>query len=257
MLETVAKDFVRERFGKRDGVVGVLLVGSAALGYVDNLSDIDLEVVTTDKLYREVEACPEVSAQYRGIDVSWEWMTFKEFACQLTNWEDDIDLWIYSKSKILLDNKNTLRNFLHKYKHYPKKIWLDKLFHYWFFATGNAPYDSGKAIQRGDLTTAQLYLNQAIEYYTALIFILNNKFVPYRKWRLKELEHLAYLPVDFKENLHAILTVRNWTEEEFKVKQEIINELARSLEKELAKAGISTEKLQNPWKFKVPYVPRT
>jgi predicted nucleotidyltransferase len=57
MLYTIAKDFVKTKFEKADGVIGVLLVGSASLGYVDNLSDIDLEVVVTEKLYRRIRAC--------------------------------------------------------------------------------------------------------------------------------------------------------------------------------------------------------
>lgn len=257
MLNTVAEDFVEAKFKKMDGVIGVLLVGSTSLGYIDELSDVDLEVVVTDKLYRKVRACFEGYEQHRGINISWEWMTFEEFVSQMKGWKDDIDLWVYSKSKILYDPKLRLANFLHQYRHYPKKIWLEKLFLYWYFATAHAPYDSGKAIQRGDLITAQLYLNQAMEYYTTLIFILNHSFVPYRKWRLKEFQKLSYKPEDYEEKQCKILTVTNWTGKEFETKQGIINELVSKLEEKLLEAGISKEKLENPWKFKVTYVPRT
>jgi hypothetical protein len=257
MLETIAKDFARMKFGKLDGVIGVLLVGSASLGYVDNLSDVDLEVVVSEKLYRKVRKRPEVCEQHREINISWEWMMFQEFASQLKDWKDDIDLWVYAKSKVLHDPKRKLQNFLSRYRRYPKKIWLEKLFHYWHFATGCAPYDSEKAIQRGDLITAQLYLSQAMEYYTALVFILNRSFVPYRKWRLKELQNLPYKPEDYEEKLQKILTTTNWTEEEFKTKQNIIGKLISDLRNELARTGISKEMLENPWKFKITYVPRT
>ena len=146
---------------------------------------------------------------------------------------------------------------LAKYQQYPRKVWLEKLFLYWYFATANAPYDSGKAIQRNDLPLAQLYLAQATEYYTALIFILNHSFVPYRKWRLRELGKLAFKPENYEESMLKILTVRGWIEKEFEDKQRIVNELAIVLEKKLVEAGISEEKVKNPWKFKVTYVPRT
>jgi hypothetical protein len=256
MLQSIAKDFVKMKFEKTDGVVGVLLTGSASIGYMDVLSDIDLEIISTEDLYRKAgEKCG--SEQFGGVDVWWEWITLQELENALKGWKDDVDLWVYSKSKILYDPKHKIVNLLAKYRQYPRKVWLEKLFLYWFFATASAPYDSGKAIQRNDLLSAQLYLTQAMEYYTALIFILNQSFVPYRKWRLKEFDKLAYKPENYKENMHKILTVRSWAKKEFEDKQRIANELATVLEKKLVEVGIAKEKLKNPWNFKVTYVPRT
>jgi len=101
-----------------------------------------------------------------------------------------------------------------------------------------------------------LYLSQAIEYYTALIFALNHSFVPYRKWRLRELDKLAYKPENYEENMRKLLTVGSWTKKKFEDKQRIVNALAIILEKKLVEAGIAEEKMKNPWKFKVTYVPR-
>jgi hypothetical protein len=252
----IAKDFVKMKFEKTDGVIGVLLTGSASIGYTDALSDIDLEIISTEDLYRKAgETCG--SEQSNGVDVWWEWITLEELENALKDWKDDVDLWVYSRSKILYDPKHKIKNLLAKYRQYPRKVWPEKLFLYWYFATANAPYDSGKAIQRNDLPLAQLYLTQATEYYTALIFILNHSFVPYRKWRLRELGKLTYKPENYEESMLKILTVRGWTEKEFEDKQRIVNELAIVLEKKLVEAGISEEKVKNPWKFKVTYVPRT
>jgi len=145
MFQTIAKDFVRMKFEKTDGVMGVLLVGSASIGYMDVLSDIDLEIISTEDLCRKVgETCG--SEQFSGVDIWWEWITLKELENVLKDWKDDVDLWIYSKSKILYDPKHKIENLLAKYRQYPSKVWLEKLFLYWYFATANAPYDSGKAI---------------------------------------------------------------------------------------------------------------
>jgi len=255
MLYTVAKNFVKEKFEKVNGVIGVLLIGSASLGYVDDLSDIDLKVLVTDDLCRKMgDVCG--SAQYCEVNVWWEFVTLNELENTLKDWKDDVDLWVYSKSRILHDSEHKVKTLLANYRQYPKTIWLEKLFVYWYSATGNAPYDSGKAIQRGDLLTAQLYLSQATEYYTSLIFILNHRFVPYRKWRLKELNNVAYKPENYEEKLRKILTVQNWTKEEFEAKQHIINELVVDLEKKLLESGVQEDKLKNPWKYKVSYMPR-
>lgn len=251
-----SKEFVVQKFVKLDGVIGVLLVGSASLGYVDDLSDIDLEVIAKDNLYNRVKKALEDQEEYQGVSVTWEWMRFDELESTIKHWKDDIDLWVYSKCKVLHDPEHKVRSLLARYRHYPNNIWLEKLFLYWYFATGNAPYDSEKAIRRGDFLTAQLCLNQAMEYYTSLIFILNKSFVPYRKWRLKELDKLTYKPERYQETLRKILSVNNWTREEFETKQEIISELVESLKEKLLEGGMPKDKLENPWKFKISYIPR-
>lgn len=257
LLGEVAKDFAQLKLAKAEGVVGILLVGSGSIGYADNSSDIDLEVFVTQESYNDKRKTHEGYDSYRGIDVSWEWMTIEELEDTLKDWRNDVDLWVYSKSTLLFDLDYKLKILLDKYKRYPKRIWLEKLFLYWYYATGNAPYDSGKAIQRSDLISAQLYLTQAMEYYTSLIFILNKDFVPYRKWRLQELEKLEYKPENYKEVLRRILTTtEKWTKQEFEAKQGTINNLVSKLEKKLLDVGITKEKLENPWRFKVTNMPR-
>ena len=256
LLAEVAKEFVQLKLAKVDGVLGVLLAGSSSIGYADSSSDIDLEVFVTEKSYNKMRRTCEAYESYRGTDISWEWMTLQELEDALRDWTNDVDLWVYSKSTILLDLGGKLGNLLARYKQYPKRIWLEKLFLYWYYATGQAPYDSGKAIQRKDLMIAQLHLTQAMEYYTALIFILNKNFVPYRKWRLRELEKLKYTPTDFSQMLRKILTTTKWTRKEFEAKQGIINSLVPELKKKLVECGVTKEKLENPWRFKIVSAPR-
>jgi len=256
LLGEVAKDFVQLKLARADGVLGVLLVGSPSLGYADSSSDIDLEVFVTKESYSRIRRAYGGYESYRGTIISWEWMTLQELENALTDWRNDVDLWVYSKSTIILDLGGKLKKMLARYKRYPKNVWLKKLFLYWYYATGSAPYDSGKAIQREDLTIAQLYLTQAMEYYTALIFILNKNFVPYRKWRLRELEKLKYKPLDYMQMLRKILTTQRWTKQEFEAKQSIINELVSELEKKLLNAGLPEKKLKNPWKLKVDSMPK-
>lgn len=256
MLQSVAREFVEAKFDNLSGVIGVLLVGSASFDCINGLSDIDLEVVATHELYSKVGRIYEGFEKFRGVEVTWEWMTLEELEGQLKDWRDDMDLWVYSRSKILYDPEHKVEGLLAQYRRYKKAVWLEKLFLYWYLATANAPYDSGKAIQRGDLVTAQLHLVQAMEYYTSLVFILNKSFVPYRKWRLKELSKLAYKPRNYEENLRKILTVQKWSRKKLESKQDIVNELTKNLESKLLEAGVPKAKLKDPWKFKISYVPR-
>ncbi len=254
-LLKVAKDFARLRLEKAEGVVGILLVGSSSVGYADDSSDVDLEVFVTEESYDSERRTRGGYESYRGTDISYEWMTVEELEDALRDWKNDVDLWIYSKSTVLFDLDGKLKGLLATYRRYPKKVWLEKLFLYWYYATGNAPYDSGKALRRNDLISAQLYLTQAMEYYTSLIFILNKSFVPYRKWRLRELEKLGYKPKGYAEIPRRILTTEKWTKQEFEAKQSVINSLVSELEQKLLDAGIKKEKLDNQWKFKVASTP--
>ena len=254
-LLKVVKDFARLKLEKAEGVVGILLVGSSSVGYADDSSDIDLEVFVTEKSYDSERRTRGGYESFRETDISYEWMTVEELEDALKDWKNDVDLWVYSKSTVLLDLDGKLKSLLAKYRRHPRRVWLEKLFLYWYYATGNAPYDSGKALQRNDLISAQLYLTQAMEYYTSLIFILNKSFVPYRKWRLRELEKLEYRPKGYAETLRRILTTEKWTKQEFEAKQSIINCLVSELEPKLSDAGIKKEKLDNQWKFKVASAP--
>lgn len=254
MLDKIAKEFADLKFQNVDHVLGVLLTGSASLGYEDDASDVDLLVISSGNQCGDLKGIRSFQ-RYCGVEVWWEWTTLEEVEGELKDWRNDVDLWVYSRSKILHDKGNRIETLLAKYRQYSEEIWLQKLFLYWYFATGHAPYDSGKAIQRRDLLTAQLYLNQAMEYYTALIFILNRSFVPYRKWRLQELRKLVHKPLEFEERLRKVLTTFEWAVEEFQTKQDVIREFVSYFERELEKAGLPKDKIKNPQKFKVAYAP--
>jgi predicted nucleotidyltransferase len=77
MFQSVAMEFVEAKFGNLGGVLGVLLVGSASFDCVDRLSDIDLEVVATQKLYRKVSRSCEGFERFKDVEITWEWMTLE------------------------------------------------------------------------------------------------------------------------------------------------------------------------------------
>jgi predicted nucleotidyltransferase len=78
LLSEVAKDFVRLKLARADGVSGVLLVGSQSVGYAEGCSDIDLEVFVTKESFSKMRREREAYESYRGTDISWEWMTLQE-----------------------------------------------------------------------------------------------------------------------------------------------------------------------------------
>ena len=106
----IAKDFVKMKFEKTNSVMGVLLTGSASTGYMDALSDIDLEIISTEDLCRKVgETCG--SEQFSGVDIWWEWITPKELENALKDWKDDVDLWYTLNPKFCMIRNTRLRTY--------------------------------------------------------------------------------------------------------------------------------------------------
>ena len=52
MLDHVAKEFVELKFKNMNGVLGVLLTGSAPLGYQDASSGVDLQIIAAKNFCR-------------------------------------------------------------------------------------------------------------------------------------------------------------------------------------------------------------
>ncbi|MGQ9506362.1 MAG: DUF4037 domain-containing protein [Candidatus Bathycorpusculaceae bacterium] len=186
-LLDIAKEFVNEKFAGCRGILGVLLTGSAVIGVRDELVDLDFEVIVTDEYY-EVGRCLADEAKYAGFDVCWGWTPFTMLKSKLDGWHDDINLWVYSTAKIMYDSDNTVKTLLDWYREYPEDIRREKMFSYFFYGWAEAPYNFEKASHRKDPLTAQFCLNNAVEIFTALLFIINHSFVPYRKWRLHQLK---------------------------------------------------------------------
>jgi hypothetical protein len=137
-LYRTAEEFVEQKFRGANEVLGVLLTGSAASSYPDAGSDIDLEVIATENQCMQIgDTCG--FEHYHDVDISWEWVTLKELENELKDWKDDVDLWVYSRSKVLHDTRRGVEAILSEYKQYPTEVWRDKLFLYWFFATGSVP----------------------------------------------------------------------------------------------------------------------
>lgn len=82
---------------------------------------------------------------------------------------------------------------------------------------------------RKDLITAQLFLNNAVEIFTALLFIINHNFVPYRKWRLRELQKLEKKPEKYEEKIRQLVQTNSFDSETFNLKHKIVQEVVDKL----------------------------
>ncbi|WP_231190344.1 DUF4037 domain-containing protein [Haladaptatus sp. DYF46] len=208
----------------RDAVKGVLLVGSTAIGYADEYSDIDLQVVgQADAGERSIE----------GIHVEWTPITFDELEAKLDSWDNDAALYTYAHTNLLYDQLG-LADLFATYDGYPPEIRRKKLYSGWFYGTGNA-FDARKAEQRGDPHVKRCASVNAVEQFAALTYVLDEQFPPYRKWLFRD------LPMELPE-IDAALAGDG----------EALDAIASTLEPEL-REHLTDDRVENPYLYQPQY----
>jgi hypothetical protein len=235
--------------------LGVLLEGSAAIGVRDEYVDLDFEVIISEKRYKEGVFLTDETI-YEGFEVCWGWTPFKRLESKLSGWQNDVNLWVYSTSKIMYDPTGKVERLLKKYRRYPEDIRREKMFAYFYYGWAEAPYNFEKALLRKDPITAQLCLTNAVEIYTALLFIINHNFVPYRKWRLRELQKLEKKPEKYEEKVKQLIQTNSFSNEAFNLKRKKVHEIVDKLREMLIQEGVPSEKVGNDmWKYEPKYQP--
>lgn len=167
---------VGEELAARDDVAAVVLVGSVAAGYADEYSDVDLQVVgPAEGGQRSVD----------GVHIEWTPVTTGEIEDNLAGWEDDAALFTYATAELLHDEAG-LADFLGSYEAYPPEVRREKLYAGWFHGSGEA-FDARKAGKRGDARGQRCAAVAAVEQFTALAYVLEGRFPPYRSWLFHDL----------------------------------------------------------------------
>ncbi len=232
-----------------EGVLGVLLHGSVALGHADEHSDIELRAVATQDAVARRDTRGE-TRERDGISVEIDWTTLDRIESELAGWENDVALYVYANADVLADSTGGLTDLLNQYDDYPTDVREEKCFSHWYYATGNAPLDSGLAFRRDDPLTAELCLRRAVESYMALPFLLNGRFVPYEKWRRAELATLSWTPTDFEANLETAVLGSD-----SEAKQTAVSEIMEEMVPRLLDFGLSEQRVRKPYLFEPVYDP--
>jgi len=185
----LASEFLERYKDELDGAFGVVMVGSASVGVVDELGDIDLIVYAPEKMVIERKnSAKGYNEKYsqRGIDVYIDWAPIENIKKVLEDWKDDEAPWVLANAKIIHDPKGILKKTLERLNEYPPDLKERKLLlcHYLLMAFLD---DCKKAIQRGMFLTAAFLIHKALEELSYLPFILETKFVSYPKWRFHEM----------------------------------------------------------------------
>lgn len=253
---SLAKEFVQRHFKSKKEIIGVLLRGSAVIGVRDKFVDLDFDLIVTNEFLNNVQPMADETI-FKGVEVCWGYKSLESIEAELRDWLRDTDLWAYSTAKVMYDPSDKLKVFLDKYRHYPEPVRLEKMFSYFYHATAASPYNSDRAIHRQEYPTAQLFLTHAVELYTALLYLINKSFIPYRKWRIRLIEKLPRKPDNFVKSITKVLfSEEPATKETLHEKQAIITQIMNEIRPMLIQGGVDPRKLGNDlWRYEPKYLP--
>lgn len=252
----LANRFMRTRFiGKRE-VLGVLLRGSSVIGVRDKFADLDFDLIVPMASLREMESVADETT-FEGIEVCWDYKSMEMLDAELRDWLRDTDLWAYATGKIMYDPTGKVKELLDRYKQYPESVRQEKMFSYFFYATGASPYNSEKAILRKDYVTAQMFLTNAVELYTSLLYLINRSFIPYRKWRINQLDKLLRKPDNYVKKISKVLfDEKPPSKETLTAKQAIVMQIMEETRLMLLQEGMDSRKIADDlWRFEPKYIP--
>lgn len=217
---------VSDELVANESVEAIFLVGSVSLGYADEYSDVDLQVVGSLKAGdRRVD----------GVHVEWTPVTADEIEGALTDWEDDAARYTYANAEVLHDEAG-VADLLDEHAGYPPDVRREKLFSGWFHGTGEA-FDARKAAQRGDQRAQVAAAVAAVEQFVALAYVLQDRVPPYRSWLFRD------VPMDLPE-----------IDDGLSGDVDALTALSDALEPDVRRV-LDSERIEHPYRFQPEFGP--
>ena len=233
VLLRIAYDFARLYVYDKPEILGVLLVGSSAIGICDELTDIDLLVFTDEQSKNRRRADGKgYNEEYHmeGVEICVDWQDTESIEKNILAQRDDTYLWSMSNSKILYDPFGRLHESIAKLKPYPLELKRRKVFKQFYLLRARVE-DTKKCVERGECEAASMLVYQASDHLIRLLFLLEGGYVPIEKWRFHEMRRLhigeKYLP-----EIRQILVVSRLEKDELLGKAPIFERIFESIRSE-------------------------
>jgi len=201
----IAEAYTKSVLSELKEVVGVVLLGGAARGYSDRLSEIDVAIFLTHDRVRKL---PKSEYWWRRYlldndlyvydrEVKADWSQEKRQA--------------FSEGKILLDKKGLVQSLLRSKLKFTtserRRIILENL----LFLEDRI--ESAKTVwpKRGHIPSAHYAVTMGVEHLLKVLFAYNRRFLPSDKWRFYYSCHLPWLPKSYQKTLPEIMQVAGIT----------------------------------------------
>lgn len=228
-LMKLAKKYAKE-ISFHKGIIGITIGGGLARGYVDEFSDIDLNIYLDSRTFHmwKNKKCPVIlgdhywKGQLSEIEI-YDYQEEKKRDWTLQErWE--------KKSEIIFKDTNSkIKNLLKE-----KIIWKDgeKSSSLKFIKEMSEWYVTELAwhwIKRGDIVQSHYVLNHSIDWILDYVLIKNNQFIPFAKWKV----HYALLaknkPNNFNKQIRECMKIKEFNEKDVLRRQKVLLSLLKNL----------------------------
>jgi predicted nucleotidyltransferase len=195
----IAKAYANSVLSKLREVLGVVLLGGAARGYADKLSDIDLAIFVARDAVKKL---PKGEHRWRGYLLDNDLYIYGRKAA--ADWSQERKQAFY-EGKILLDREGLVRSLLRQKLKFRtterRRIILENL----LFLEDRIEAAETIWPRRGHIPGAHYAVNMAVENLFKILFAYNSRFLPSDKWRFYHSCHVPWLPRKYQELMIQIM----------------------------------------------------
>jgi hypothetical protein len=187
-------------------VLGIVVVGSASRHYRDALSDYDVEIITTDRMF--ASATPEEQFFRISNDaVECALVPESDFSAKKRSIAD-IDHWPYTSCIVLHDPDGYVINEIEQIAAMPEELRQARIrLHYFEFLFSARKIK--RTMQRGDELNVRLLAAQAVMTVLKLLFVLQGQWPPITHWTAQNLAQLEDIPATVKPLMIRLLAQPN------------------------------------------------
>ncbi|MDP2631290.1 MAG: DUF4037 domain-containing protein [Candidatus Uhrbacteria bacterium] len=241
------KDDFFVRYPELQKQVSIVIVGSVATANYDKYSDVDLDVICSNK--KDEKRILKIIQSYkkelrtRGIPMQIHApRTYTEIENQLSVWERDAMLREYSQAIIVSDQGNRFKKIQNKYQWYPWHVFKEKLL--WLFAEMIFEYEErySVAIRRKDFYFEEAIKMKILRYLFAIILLTNKKYPAFDKHVYQDILKVNKLPKDFLKVVNRLLRSHD-----FKKNKKLLLEIIGIVEDYLIKKRYIKKESRQYW----------
>ncbi len=139
---------------------------------------------------------------------------------------------------VFLDNFGEFTDIRNKLTHYPEDIRLKKLAGNLLLMGQSGQYNYNRCILRDETAAAQLAIFEFVKSALSVLFLLNNKYMPYYKWSFRALREIGDKYEVIAESLEYLISSDNNAETSQR-KSRIIEDICSNITEELKKQSLT------------------
>jgi predicted nucleotidyltransferase len=226
----IAKEYSKE-ISSNKGVIGVAVGGGIGRGHSDTFSDIDLYIYLDGKTYKKWKKKAPVKEKchrWKGYKLETYFIDY-DAEVKSHDWIIE-DRWERQHHFPLSDTNSKIKNLLNKkvsWRKGEREELLDERLNRasWYI---ELPEDF---VSRGDIAQAHYLINVVIDWILDIVFLKNNYFIPWAKWKLHYTTLMKKKPLNFNKKIKSAMEIKSFNKKDVLRRVKILENILKDLNK--------------------------